>query len=370
MFQAPLDNSFQKDRLELVNKGSLGRRRKPSRSNLRLILSSPNDRQIIDVFHNHHDTDGSFIQEKASPTKILRETALDNHPKSVTVGKNFTSSNKYSEKRTVADNYRDVIGSIKQIYGNNCFDLNGNNQRTVSSVNNQKNCSLAKQEDKSSHKQNSNSESKNKVNSKYHSQFSVARNIQNGITCDHQNVTKLRNGHLPNKFNPCTDNDDSESRDISKYNHYTKLSNGHIPDKYNCYEKNGDFKNPKISEDKNHCIVLSNGHLPNKSNHYEDHDISKNQKLSEYKNRHQAIISSKLQQTSKTHQNVITFSNHRQIVASTPVQATKSEFPNGNIPITSSQDYSSKSYIGKILFINSKTLQCISFVVASCILVK
>ncbi|KFM66362.1 hypothetical protein X975_17105, partial [Stegodyphus mimosarum] len=37
--EAPLDNSFQKERLELVNKGSLGRRRKPSRANIKLILS-------------------------------------------------------------------------------------------------------------------------------------------------------------------------------------------------------------------------------------------------------------------------------------------------------------------------------------------
>ncbi|CAL1271236.1 unnamed protein product [Larinioides sclopetarius] len=37
---APLDNSFQKNKLELVNKGSLGRRRRPSRSNLKLLLSS------------------------------------------------------------------------------------------------------------------------------------------------------------------------------------------------------------------------------------------------------------------------------------------------------------------------------------------
>ncbi|GFT33644.1 uncharacterized protein NPIL_552731 [Nephila pilipes] len=37
-----LDSSFQKDRLELVNKGSLGRRRKPSRSNLKLLLSPSN----------------------------------------------------------------------------------------------------------------------------------------------------------------------------------------------------------------------------------------------------------------------------------------------------------------------------------------
>ncbi|GFY39957.1 uncharacterized protein TNIN_481471 [Trichonephila inaurata madagascariensis] len=37
-----LDSSFQKDRLELVNKGSLGRRRKPTRSNLKLLLSPSN----------------------------------------------------------------------------------------------------------------------------------------------------------------------------------------------------------------------------------------------------------------------------------------------------------------------------------------
>lgn len=335
-------------------------------------MSPPNDRQIIDVFHNHHhhfDSDGSFIQEKVSPTKILRETALDNHSRSVTVGKHFTSSNKFSDKRSVSDNYRDVIGSIKQIYGNNGFDLNGNNQRAVSVVNNRKKNSSAKKDDESKcREQNSNSERKNNVNSKYHSQSSVVRNNQNGISCDHQNVIKLNNGHLPNKLNPCIDNDNAETRDISKYQHYTKLSNGHITDKYNCYEKNGDLKNPKISED--HCIIVSNGHVPNKSNHYGDHDVSENQKPSEYKIHHPVIISSKLQQTSKTHQNVITFSNHRQIVTSVPVQATRSELPNGNNPISSSPDYSSKSYIGKILFVDSKILQCISFFVASCILVK
>ncbi|GBM93569.1 hypothetical protein AVEN_142411-1 [Araneus ventricosus] len=37
---APLDSSFQKNKLELVNKGSLGRRRRPSRSNLKLLLST------------------------------------------------------------------------------------------------------------------------------------------------------------------------------------------------------------------------------------------------------------------------------------------------------------------------------------------
>lgn len=334
-------------------------------------MSPPNDRQIIDVFHNHHfDSDGSFIQERVSPTKILRESALDNHSKSVTIEKHFTSNNKFSDKRSASDNYRDVIGSIKQIYGNNCLDLNGNNQRTVSVVNNRKKFSSAKEDEESKFKQNSNSERKNNVNSKYHSQSSVVRNNQNGAECDHKNVIKLSNGHLPNKLNSCIDNDNAESRDTSKYHHYAKLSNGHITGKYNCYDKNGDLKIPKISEDKNHCTTVSNGHLPNKSNHYGDYDVSENQKPSEYKNHHPVIINSKLQQTPKTHQNVITFSNHRQIVTSTPVPVTRSEQINGNKPISSSQDYSSKSYIGKILFVDSKNLQCISFILANCILVK
>ncbi|KAG8187502.1 hypothetical protein JTE90_022895 [Oedothorax gibbosus] len=40
--EAPLDNSFQKEKLELVNKGSLSHRRKPSRANIKNLLSPSN----------------------------------------------------------------------------------------------------------------------------------------------------------------------------------------------------------------------------------------------------------------------------------------------------------------------------------------
>ncbi|XP_054710583.1 uncharacterized protein LOC129220240 isoform X2 [Uloborus diversus] len=49
-YEATLDSSFQKDRLELVNKGSLGRRRKPSRANLKLLLSPSSKIQDPDQF--------------------------------------------------------------------------------------------------------------------------------------------------------------------------------------------------------------------------------------------------------------------------------------------------------------------------------
>lgn len=311
-------------------------------------MSPSNDRQIIDVFHSYQqlDCDGSYIQEKSSPSKIITESTLDNHSKSLKIiqlGKEDSSSNKYFDKKTVSDNYREVVGSIKKFYSNNCFDLNGNSQRTVSSLCNGENISTKTEEKGRNNQQNSKLVSKNKVNSKYHSQ--ITRSHQNGVQCDHEDVNKLNNGHLSSKFNH---HKEPKSKDISEYNHYTKLSNGYFPGKYNDSEELGISKNQKISDDKNHRIV-SNGHLHSKSEHSKS-DL-KTQKFCERKNHKQDVNSCKAQQFSKPHQNVITFSNHRQIVTSVPVEVTKSTLGNESNQSSFSQDRSSKSYIGKIFFL-------------------
>lgn len=267
-------------------------------------MSPANDRQDIFGFENnqHFDAEGSFIhQKKVTPSDGHNEVVLDNQQKKVNKSyqhhKNSTNCQKRvsypsscHQNSVISSNYRELVASINYICNDKSIDLNGNNDHQLLVTSASKQRFIEDIDDK------------------------LVRKDQRQVKSENNNLNFKRND-VKNQQNVNAKNHEEKSR----------LNNvSYIEFKPNGFCNSVTPKSTKL--------------LQSKSFQKEDvcNDLHNQQTVA-----------------SKNRQNIITFSNRRQIVTSTPIHTKNQAVVNGISTVkyhelTISQNRLPKSQIGKI----------------------